>query len=109
MFDMLKIMKQVGEMQTKMQAAQEALGGIVVTGQSGGGLVVVTMTGRAEMTAIRIDPSLVQATEKDMLEDLIVAATKDAQHKAGEAAKAKMADVTAGMPIPPGLLSGLKL
>lgn len=109
MFDMLKIMKQVGEMQTKMQAAQEALGQISVTGQSGGGLVVVTMTGRAEMTAITIDPSLLQGSEKEMLEDLIVAATKDAQHKAGEAAKTKMADVTAGLPIPPGLLGGMTL
>lgn len=109
MFDMIKMMKQVGEMQSKMQAAQEQLGQVTVAGQSGGGLVIVTMNGRAEMKGITIDPSLLQASEKEMLEDLIVAATKDAQDKAAEAAKSKMADVTAGLPIPPGLLGGMKM
>ena len=109
MFDMIKMMKQVGEMQSKMQAAQEQLGQVTVAGQSGGGLVVVTMNGRAEMKGITIDPSLLQVAEKEMLEDLIVAATKDAQDKAAEAAKIKMADVTAGLPIPPGLLGGMKM
>jgi DNA-binding YbaB/EbfC family protein len=108
-FDMMKMMKQVGEMQAKMQAMQESLGEQQVTGQAGGGLVSVTMNGRSEMLGVRIDPSLLTASEKEMLEDLIVAATKDAQTRAAEMAKAKMAEVTAGLPIPPGLsLGGLK-
>ncbi len=109
MFDMMKMMKQLGEVQSKMQAAQEALSAVVVTGSSGGGLVTVTMTGRADMKGIVIDPSLLKADEKEMLEDLIVAAIADAQAKAAEAAKDKMATVTAGLPIPPGLLGGLKM
>lgn len=110
MFDMMKIMKQVSEMQARMQAAQESLGEISVIGQAAGGLVTVTMNGRAEMRGVTIDPSLLAPSEKEMLEDLIVAATKDAQGRAAEAAKEKMADVTAGLPIPPGMtIPGFKV
>lgn len=91
-----------------MQAAQEALSAVTVRGQAAGGLVTVEMTGRAEMKRVTIDPSLMAPGEKEMLEDLIVAATVDAQAKAAEAAKAKMSDVTAGLPIPPGMLGGMK-
>ena len=109
MFDMMKMMKQLGDMQSKMQAAQDALAAVSVTGSAGGGLVKVTMTGRAEIKAVVIDPSLLTPSEKEMLEDLIVAATSDAQAKAAEVAKEKMAGVTAGLPIPPGMLNGLKM
>jgi nucleoid-associated protein EbfC len=109
MFDMMKMMKQLGDMQSKMQAAQDALAAVTVTGSAGGGLVTVTMSGRAEIKGVVIDPSLLSPSEKEMLEDLIVAATSDAQAKAGEAAKEKMASVTAGLPIPPGMLAGLKM
>ncbi len=109
MFDMMKMMKQLGDMQSKMQAAQDALAAVTVTGSAGGGLVTVTMSGRAEIKGVVIDPSLLSPSEKEMLEDLIVAATSDAQAKASEAAKEKMASVTAGLPIPPGMLAGLKM
>lgn len=109
MFDMMKMMKQVGEMQARMQAAQESLAAMTVTGQSGGGLVQVTLNGKGEMLAVVIDPSLLAPAEKAMVEDLVVAAVKDGQAKAADAAKEKMAEVTAGLPIPPGLsLPGLK-
>lgn len=109
MFDMMKMMKQVSEMQAKMQAMQESLGALEVTGTSGGGLVTVTMTGKAEMRGIVIDPSLMVPTERAMLEDLIVAAVKDASTKAAAAAQEQMAEVTAGLPIPPGMsLPGMK-
>jgi hypothetical protein len=110
MFDMMKMMKQVSEMQAKMKALQESLGDLQVTGQAAAGLVTVTMNARAEMRAIAIDPSLLVPADKDMLEDLIVAATKDAQVKANDLAQAKMAEITAGLPIPPGMsLPGFKM
>jgi nucleoid-associated protein EbfC len=109
MFDMMKMMKQLGDVQSKMQAAQDALSAVTVTGSAGGGLVTVTMTGRSEMKGIVIDPSLLSPSEKEMLEDLIIAATSDAQNKAADAAKEKMASVTAGLPIPPGMMNGLKM
>jgi nucleoid-associated protein EbfC len=109
MFDMMKMMKQLGDVQSKMQAAQDALAAVNVTGSAGGGLVTVTMSGRSEMKGIVIDPSLLSPGEKEMLEDLIVAATADAQAKAADVAKEKMASVTAGLPIPPGMMNGLKM
>jgi DNA-binding YbaB/EbfC family protein len=108
-FDMMKMMKQVSEMQAKMQAMQESLGALEVTGTAGGGLVTVTMSGKTEMRSIVIDPSLLAPGEKAMLEDLIVAAVKDAQMKAQSAAQERMAEVTAGLPIPPGMLPGMKV
>lgn len=109
MFDMIKIMKQVQEMQSKMAAAQEDLAGLEVTGQSGGGMVRVTMNGKFEMRALKIDPTLLNPAEAEMLEDLVIAATADAKQKAEAAAQEKMKEVTAGLPIPPGLsLPGLK-
>ena len=109
MFDMIKIMKQVQEMQSKVAAAQEDLAALSVEGQSGGGMVRVTMNGRAEMKALKIDPSLLNPSDAEMLEDLILAANADAKSKAEAAAQDKMKDVTAGLPIPPGMsLPGLK-
>ena len=109
MFDMIKIMKQVQEMQSKVTSAQEELANLMVEGQSGGGMVKVSMNGKGEMRGVKIDPTLLNPTEAEMLEDLILAANADAKSKAEAAAQEKMKDVTAGLPIPPGLsLPGLK-
>ena len=72
-----------------------------VTGQSGGGLVSIVMTGKREARKVTIDPSLV-GEDKDMLEDLVAAAINDAVNKVGKMKKEKMAEITAGLPIPPG-------
>lgn len=103
MFDMMKIMKQLGDMQKKMETAQADLSSLSVTGEAGGGLVRVTMTGRGEIRGVAIDDSLMVPKDREMLEDLIIAASADAKSKADAAAQARMAEVTAGLPIPPGM------
>ncbi len=109
MFDMMKMMKQLGEMQKKMETAQASLSELSVTGEAGGGLVQMTMSGRGEVLRVTIDPSLMVDKDRELLEDLIVAACKNAKTKADTAAQAKMAEVTAGLPIPPGMsLPGMK-
>ncbi|MEO1694815.1 MAG: YbaB/EbfC family nucleoid-associated protein [Pseudomonadota bacterium] len=97
------MMGKIQEMQQKMQEAQEELAAMEVEGQSGGGMVVVTMSGKSDLKSIKIDPSLMVADEREVLEDLIVAATTDAKTKVEEATAAKMQDVTGGLPIPPGM------
>lgn len=101
--NILNIMKQVGEMQGKMQAVQAELEALELGGESGGGLVRVTLNGKGEMLKLQIDPSLVKANEVEILEDLIVAAFQDAKAKASEIAKERMQSVTAGLPLPPGM------
>ena len=96
------LMKQAQEMQANMQKAQEALAKTEVTGESGGGLVKVTMTGRHEARRVEIDDSLV-ADDKDMLEDLIAAAINDASHKVEAVTQERMAGLTAGMNLPAGM------
>jgi DNA-binding YbaB/EbfC family protein len=96
------LMKQAQEMQASMQRAQEELANIEVTGESGGGLVKVTMTGRHEVCRINIDDSLV-GDDKDMLEDLVAAAVNDAVHKIEVATKDHMSGLTAGLNLPPGM------
>ncbi len=88
-------------MQENMRKAQEQLAQIEVVGESGAGLVKVTMTCRNDVKRVAIDPSLL-ADDKDMLEDLIVAATNDALRKAEQTASEKMGSMTAGLPLPPG-------
>ncbi len=95
------IMQQAQKMQDNLKKAQEELGAMEVQGESGGGLVTIIMTGKREVRKVSIDPSLV-GDDKDMLEDLVAAAINDAVHKVGKMKKEKMADVTAGIPIPPG-------
>ncbi|WP_446812157.1 YbaB/EbfC family nucleoid-associated protein [Methylomonas sp. 2BW1-5-20] len=95
------IMQQAQKMQDNLKKAQEELGAMEVRGESGGGLVTIVMTGKREVRKVSIDPSLV-GDDKDMLEDLVAAAINDAVHKVGKMKKEKMADVTAGIPIPPG-------
>jgi len=97
-----KLMKQAQKMQEDMQKAQEEIKSIEVEGQSGGGLVKVTMMGSHEVKRISIDDSLV-GDDKEMLEDLIAAALNDAVHKLEAETKDKYAGLTAGMPLPPGM------
>ncbi len=96
-----QIMKQAQKMQEEMQKAQAELATVEVEGQSGGGLVRVIMNAKHELKRVSIDDSLL-ADDKDMLEDLVAAAVNDATHKIEEKTKDKMADVTSGIPLPPG-------
>src|SRR5258708_6913577 len=105
--DMMKgglgaLMKQAQQMQENMKKAQEELAKIEVEGQSGAGLVKVTMTCKFAVKRVAIDPSLL-GEDKDMLEDLVMAARKEAVGKAEAATQAKMAGFTAGFALPPGL------
>lgn len=103
MKDLMGMMKQVKEVQDRVQKIQEELAALEVEGRSGGGLVVVTMNGKGEMRRVRIDASLLKPEEAEILEDLIVAASLDAKAKVEAAMQAKMAEVTGGLPLPPGL------
>ena len=96
------LMKQAQAMQDNLKRAQEELASIEVEGQSGAGLVKVTMTCKHDVKRIQIDPSLL-ADDKDMLEDLVAAAFNDGIRRAEEVSQEKMAKITAGMPMPPGM------
>ena len=96
------LMRQAQQMQENMKKAQDALADILVEGAAGGNLVKVTMTCRHDVKRVVIDPSLL-AEDKDMLEDLVAAAFNDALRKAEATSQEKMAGVTAGMPLPPGM------
>ncbi|MDP5028984.1 MAG: YbaB/EbfC family nucleoid-associated protein [Paraglaciecola sp.] len=95
------MMKQAQQMQERMQKSQEELASIEVTGQSGAGLVKVTMTCNHAARRVEIDESLMQ-DDKEMIEDLVAAAINDAVRKVQETTKEKMASVTGGMQMPPG-------
>lgn len=101
--DMAKIMRQAQEMQTRMSDAQGRLDAIEVEGEAGAGLVKVTATAKGEVRRLSIDPSLFVPEEREVVEDLIVAAVRDAQARAIVAAQAEMAKVTEGLDLPPGL------
>jgi DNA-binding YbaB/EbfC family protein len=96
------MMKQVQAMQSRMAEMQAKLEQATVTGQSGGGLVKVTLSGKGVMTALAIDSSLMNADEKDILEDLILAAHTDAKNKSEAMMAEEMKSVTGGVPLPPG-------
>ncbi|MCP3697862.1 MAG: YbaB/EbfC family nucleoid-associated protein [Aliivibrio sp.] len=96
------LMKQAQQMQDRMQKMQEEIANMEVTGESGAGLVKVTITGSHSVRRVEIDPSLMEEDEKDMLEDLIAAAFNDASRRIEETQKEKMAGVTGGMQMPPG-------
>lgn len=102
MKDLLGMMSKAKEMQAKFQALQEEIAGMEATGQSGGGLVHVTLSGKSEMRALKIDPSLFKEDDVEVLEDLILAAHNDARAKVDAAMQEKTRDLTAGLPIPPG-------
>ena len=96
-----QLMQQAQRMQDNLKKAQEELAGLEVTGQAGGGMVKVTLTGRMECRGVRIDPSVLGDAE--MLEDLVTAAMNDAVNKANEESQKRMSAATAGMPVPPGM------
>jgi DNA-binding YbaB/EbfC family protein len=101
--DMAKIMKQAQEMQERMSGVQARLEEIEVTGEAGAGLVRVTADAKGTVKRLSVDPSLFVPEERELVEDLIVAAIKDAQSRAMEAAQAEMAKVTEGLELPPGM------
>ena len=103
MVDFLGMMKKAEELQRNMQAMQDELGQAVVEGSSGGGLVVVTLSGKGAMKGLRIDPALFKEDDVEVLEDLIVTAHNEAKQKAEEMMQKKMAEATAGLPLPPGM------
>ena len=96
------MMKQVQAMQSRMAEMQAKLEQATVTGQSGGGLVKLTMSGKGVLTALSIDPSLLKPEEKEILEDLILAAHSDAKAKSETMMAEEMKSVTGGLPLPPG-------
>ena len=100
MGDMAKMMKAAQEMQTKMTQLQEDLKAISVTGESGAGLVKATATAKGELTALDIDPSIFNADDKEVVEDLILAAIKDAQSRAEARAKEEMGKIAESMGLP---------
>lgn len=95
-----QLMKQAQQMQSKMAALQEELAGIIVDGQSGGGLVRVSLTAKGDIKTVVIDPTLLVPAEKEILEDLIVAALNDGRQKAESKTASEMAKITGGMSIP---------
>lgn len=97
------LMKQAQQMQSKMADMQAKIGEIEVEGGSGGGMVTVTVTGKGEARRIKIDPSLLDPAEVDMLEDLVVAAFNDARAKSEALMQGEMAKLTAGLNLPGGL------
>ncbi len=103
MKDIMGMMKQLGQMQSRMQAMQDELAQLEISGQSGGGLVAVTLDGKASLKRIRIDPSLLKPDEVEILEDLIIAAVQDAKVKVEATLAEKMQAMTGGLPLPPGL------
>jgi hypothetical protein len=96
------IMKQAQEMQQNLKKAQEAIARLEVTGESGAGLVRVTMTGKHDVKKVAIDDSLV-GEDKDMLEDLVAAAVNDANRRVEQAVQEKMSEFTSGLNLPPGV------
>ena len=97
------MMKQVQAMQSRMADMQAKLEQATVTGQSGGGMVKVTMNGKGAMAGLEIDPTLMKPEEKDILEDLVIAAHSDAKNKVEAMMAEEMKSVTGGIPLPPGL------
>jgi DNA-binding YbaB/EbfC family protein len=97
-----QLMKQAQQMQADMQKAQEEMGKLTVTGESGGGMVRITMTCRHELKSVDIDDSLV-GDDKEMLEDLIIAAFNDAVRRVEKTVQEKYSGMTAGLSLPPGM------
>jgi DNA-binding YbaB/EbfC family protein len=98
--DMGKMMKAAQDMQTKMAEMQDELNRVTVVGESGAGLVKATATAKGELTALDIDPSIFNADEKEVVEDLILAAIKDAQSKASDKSQEEMQKMTEGLGLP---------
>ncbi len=103
MADIMGLMKQAAQLQSKMQTLQAELDLIEVEGTAGGGLVTVKLTAKGELKGIKVDDSLMKPSEKEILEDLLVAAHADARRKAEGVMQEKMKSLTGGLPLPPGL------
>jgi DNA-binding YbaB/EbfC family protein len=103
MADFLGMMKQATQLQAKMQEMLAELDQITVEGTAGGGMVTVTMSAKGDLKGVRIDDTLVKPGEKEIIEDLIVAAHADARRKAEALMADKMKGLTGGLPLPPGL------
>jgi len=97
------LMKQAQQLQQRFQEAQERVQAIEAEGQSGGGMVRVTINGKGLATAVRIDPSLIDPKDSGMLEDLLLAAMNDARTKVDARMSEEMSKVTGGIPLPPGM------
>ncbi len=103
MMDLMGLMKQAQAMQAKMAEAQTELEQTIVEGEAGAGLVKLSLTAKGALTALSIDPSLLKAEEKEILEDLIVTAHAQARAKADEAMAEKMKAITGGLQLPGGM------
>ena len=103
MADFLGLMKQATQLKSKMEEMQAELDQITVEGTSGGGMVTVTLSAKGDMRSVNIDASLIKPDEKEIVEDLIVAAHADARRKAEVLIQEKMQSLTGGLPLPPGL------
>jgi nucleoid-associated protein EbfC len=101
--DFLGLMKQAAEFKTKMEAMQAELDRVEVAGTAGGGLVTVTLSGKGELRGVHVDESLLKADQKEILEDLLVAAHADGRRKLETMVADKMQALTGGLPLPPGL------
>jgi DNA-binding YbaB/EbfC family protein len=95
------LMQQAQKMQEELQKAQEELANMTVTGEAGGGLVRVTMTGKHAVRRVEIDPSLLD--DREMLEDIVAAAINDAVNRVASTMQERMSDMTSGIPLPPGM------
>jgi DNA-binding YbaB/EbfC family protein len=95
------LMQQAQKMQQEMQKAQEEMANMIVTGEAAGGLVKVTMTGKHAVRRVEIDPSLL--SDQEMLEDVVTAAINDAVNRVATTLQDRMSDMTAGIPLPPGM------
>ncbi len=103
MRNMMDMMKKAKEMQAKMNEMQEELANSEIIGNAGGGLVSITINGKGDMRSIKIDESLIKDGDIEIIEDLILAAHADAREKLEKESKEKMAEMAAGLPLPPGL------
>ncbi|HEY4922305.1 MAG TPA: YbaB/EbfC family nucleoid-associated protein [Xanthobacteraceae bacterium] len=102
MADFLGLMKQAAELKSKMEAMQAELDHIEVEGTAGGGMVTVRLTAKGEMKGVQLDASLMKPDERQIVEDLLVAAHADARRKAEALLQDKMKSLTGGLPLPPG-------
>ena len=103
MADFLGMMKQAAQLQSKMQEMQAELDRIEVEGTSGGGMVTVRLTAKGDLKGVKIDDALFKPGDKEILEDLLVAAHADARRKAEAVMQEKMQDITGGLSLPPGM------
>jgi len=103
MADFMGLMKQAAEFKSKMEAMQAELERLDVQGTAGGGLVGITLSGKGDVRNVRIDDSLLKPDQKEIVEDLIVAAHADAKRKLESTLQEKMQALTGGLPLPPGL------